>query len=83
VTTDSVTGNRAHDAQTRLTNVGCATLTFDPSGNMTTDESGREYQHDARNRLMKFNRTTFYRFDALGRRNRELYDQINNIVRNL
>lgn len=50
----------------------------DANGNMLTDEQGREYLADARNRL-----TTFYRNEALERRNRVLHDQSSSMAADL
>lgn len=52
VTTDSVTETRTHNAQNEVTGVGSNSLTFDSNGNMTTDETGRQFVYDAWNRLV-------------------------------
>lgn len=73
VTTGSTTETRSHDSQNRLNSIvvgsTTTTLTHDANGNMLTDEQGRTYMYDAWNRLTKYDDTTFYRYDALGRRN--------------
>ncbi len=77
---DSLTTNggspqtRTHNAQNEVTAVSGATSpTFDANGNMTTDETGKQYVYDAWNRLAAVKNsggTTLktYTCDALGRR---------------
>jgi RHS repeat-associated protein len=77
---DSVTTNggspqtRTHNKQNEITAVsGATTPTFDANGNMTTDETGKQYVYDAWNRLVVVKNsggTTLktYVYDALNRR---------------
>jgi RHS repeat-associated protein len=52
VTTNGVTQTRAANMQNEYTSVSGATSpTYDPNGNMTTDETGKQYVYDAWNRL--------------------------------
>jgi RHS repeat-associated protein len=70
----TTTDTRSHDGQNRLTEVtgasGQVALTYDDAGNMLTDQSANEFTYDAWNRLTKWNSSTLYRHDALGRRSR-------------
>jgi RHS repeat-associated protein len=65
---------RTHNKQNEITAVsGATTPTFDANGNMTTDETGKQYVYDAWNRLKIVKNsggTTLkaYVYDALGRR---------------
>ncbi len=65
---------RTHNKQNEITAVsGATTPTFDANGNMTTDETGKQYVYDAWNRLKVVKNsggTTLktYVYDALGRR---------------
>ncbi len=65
---------RTHNKQNEITAVSGATSpTFDANGNMTTDETGKQYVYDAWNRLKVVKNsggTTLktYVYDALGRR---------------
>ncbi len=52
VTTNGVTEARTHNRQNEVTSVGAGSLTFDANGNMTTDETGRQFVYDAWNRLV-------------------------------
>lgn len=52
VTTNGVTENRSHNKQNEVTGVGASVLAFDANGNMTTDETGRQFVYDAWNRLV-------------------------------
>lgn len=77
---DSLTTNggspqtRTHNRQNEITAVSGATSpTFDANGNMTTDETGKQYVYDAWNRLKVVKNsggTTLktYTYDALNRR---------------
>jgi YD repeat-containing protein len=74
VTTDGASQTRASNSQNQLTGVGSATLDYDASGNMTTDETGKDFVYDAWNRLVKVTDGTTgamlaqYTYDTLGRR---------------
>ncbi|MBX3401304.1 MAG: RHS repeat-associated core domain-containing protein [Gemmataceae bacterium] len=65
---------RTHNKQNEITAVsGATTPTFDANGNMTTDETGKQYVYDAWNRLKVVKNsggTTLktYVYDALNRR---------------
>jgi len=71
---------RTHDKQNEVTAIGGNSLTFDHSGNTTTDETGQTFKYDAWNRLVAGSNNPFYgldgyypsggtqyRYDALGR----------------
>ena len=66
----SVTINREHDLQNKLVMHGdeTANLTYDDLGNLIEDDLTNTYQYDAWNRLVAYNETTRYLYDALGRR---------------
>ncbi len=74
VTTDSVTQTRAHDAQNEITSIsGATTPTYDANGNLTGDETGRQFVYDAWNRLVTVKDSggstiSSYQYDGLGRR---------------
>ncbi len=52
VTTDSTTQTRSANKQNEVTSVsGATTPTYDANGNMTKDETGKQYTFDAWNRL--------------------------------
>ena len=52
VTTDGTTQTRTANAQNEITAIsGATTPTYDANGNMTTDETGRQFAYDAWNRL--------------------------------
>ena len=52
VTTDGSTQTRTANAQNEITAIsGATTPTYDANGNMTTDETGRQFAYDAWNRL--------------------------------
>ena len=73
VTTNSTTQTQTSNAQNQLTGVGTATLDYDASGNLTTDETGQELVYDAWNRLVGVkdssgNTLETDTYDALGRR---------------
>ena len=54
VTTDSVAETRGHNEQNEITSVsGATTPTYDANGNMTGDETGRQFVYDAWNRLVE------------------------------
>jgi YD repeat-containing protein len=64
---------RNFDQENRATNVGSSTLTYDVSGNTTTDDFGQTYKYDAWNRIVKvYNSSTAllaqYSYDGMGRR---------------
>lgn len=77
VTTDTVTVNRTHDNQNRLTEMstGGVTTTFayDENCNLWNDQNGTAFRFDAWNRLSTVDGSTYYRYDALGRRNYIVY----------
>ena len=52
VTTDGTTQTRSHNKQNEITSVsGATTPTFDANGNMTKDETGKQFVYDAWNRI--------------------------------
>lgn len=63
--------SRTHNKQNQLTGVGSNTLTFDANGNMSTDETGRDFGYDAWNRVVSVDSTARYAYDALNRRTAE------------
>src|SRR5262249_32691788 len=69
---------RTHNKQDEITSIsGGTTPTYDANGNMTGDETGRTFKYDAWNRLVEvrdsgLNLLATYRYDALGRRVREI-----------
>jgi len=74
VTTDGSAQTRSHNKQNEITSVsGLTTPTYDASGNLTKDETGRTFEFDAWNRLVRAKNsggTTIaeYKYDALSRR---------------
>ena len=74
VNTDGTNQTRTHNKQNEITAVsGATTPVFDANGNMTTDETGKQYVYDAWNRLVTVKNsggTTIasYAYDALTRR---------------
>ena len=74
VTTDSVVESRGHNKQNEITAVSGATSpTYDANGNMTGDETGRQFMYDAWNRLVTVKDTvgttlTEYGYDAMNHR---------------
>lgn len=74
VTTNGSTQTRGHNKQNEITSVSGATApTFDANGNMTGDETGRQFVYDAWNRLVTVKNsggTTLktYTYDGLNRR---------------
>jgi RHS repeat-associated protein len=74
VTTNGSTQTRTHNKQNEITAVSGATSpTFDANGNMTTDETGKQYTYDAWNRLKVVKNSSgvvqkTYTYDALNRR---------------
>ena len=53
VTTNGTTQSRTANAQNEITSIGGATTpTYDANGNMTGDETGRQFVYDAWNRLV-------------------------------
>ena len=74
VTTDSVTETRGHNEQNEISSVsGATTPTYDANGNMTGDETGRQFVYDAWNRLIAVKDavgTTLieYSYDAMNHR---------------
>jgi RHS repeat-associated protein len=73
VTTDGVATDNTFNTQNQQLTNGTAALTFDQNGNMTTDETGRQFFYDAWNRLVGVKDSggatlAAYGYDALGRR---------------
>ena len=73
LTTNSTSRSRTHNAQNQVTGVGSTSLSYDPNGSMTADESGRVFVYDAWNRLAAVRNSSNspivgYSYDALGRR---------------
>jgi RHS repeat-associated protein len=74
VTTNGTTQTRSANAQNEITSIsGATTPTYDANGNMTGDETGKQFVYDAWNRLKvvkDVNGTTLktYRYDAMNRR---------------
>ena len=53
VTTNGSTQTRTHNAQNEITGIsGATTPTYDANGNLTRDETGRQFVYDAWNRLV-------------------------------
>jgi RHS repeat-associated protein len=77
VTTNGTTQTRSHNRQNEITAVsGQTTPVFDANGNMTTDETGKEYGYDAWNRLVVVkdsggNELVRYEYDGHTRRVQE------------
>jgi YD repeat-containing protein len=77
VTTNGTTQTRSHNRQNEITGVsGATTPTFDAAGNMTTDETGKQYVYDAWNRLVVVKdaggaELVRYEYDGLTRRIQE------------
>ncbi len=80
VTTNSTTQTRTHNRQNEITAVsGATTPVFDANGNMTTDETGKQYVYDAWNRLVVVKDSSGteqvrYEYDGLTRRIQEHRD---------
>ena len=53
ITSDGTPESRTHNSQNELTGVGASSLAYDANGNMTQDESGRQLQYNAWNRLVR------------------------------
>src|SRR5207248_1050849 len=73
VTTDGTSQSRTHNQQNEVTGVGSSTLAFDADGNMTTDETGRQFVYDAWNRFVRVKDSggstlETLKYDARGRR---------------
>jgi RHS repeat-associated protein len=74
VTTDGTAQTRTHNRQNEVTGVSGATApTFDPAGNMTGDETSKQFVYDAWNRLVRVKDTSgatlvAFTYDGLGRR---------------
>src|SRR5262249_20930238 len=49
LTTDGTTQTRTHNKQNEVTAVGGSSLTFDANGNLTRDETGKQFVYDAWN----------------------------------
>ncbi len=73
VTTDGTMQERTANAQNELGTVGDSTLIYDANGNLTTDETGRQFVYDAWNRLVEVKNSSgtmleTFSYDGLGRR---------------
>jgi YD repeat-containing protein len=74
VTTNGNTQTRTHNAQNEITGIsGGVTPTYDANGNLTRDETGRQFVYDAWNRLVEVkdasgNTLKSYAYDGLHRR---------------
>ncbi|MDF0653130.1 MAG: RHS repeat-associated core domain-containing protein [Nitrospira sp.] len=77
VTTNSATQTRTHNIQNQLLTLvdgsTTTTLDYDDNGNMIVGENGVELGYDAWNRLTKYASTTYFRYDATGRRSLVIY----------
>jgi RHS repeat-associated protein len=77
VTTNGNTQTRTHNAQNEITGIsGAVTPTYDANGNLTRDETGRQFVYDAWNRLVAVkdaagNTLKSYAYDGLHRRIQE------------
>jgi RHS repeat-associated protein len=77
VTTNGNTQTRSHNAQNEITGIsGATTPTYDANGNLTRDETGRQFVYDAWNRLVAVKDAggatlKSYAYDGLHRRIRE------------
>ena len=77
VTTNGSTQTRTHNAQNEITSIsGAVTPTYDANGNLTKDETGRQFVYDAWNRLVEVqdasgNTLKTYTYDGLHRRVQE------------
>jgi RHS repeat-associated protein len=72
VTSDGVAQTRSANKQNEITSISGATPpTFDASGNMTADESGKTFTYDAWGRVIKVDGTVRYAYDGLNRRIQE------------
>src|SRR5262249_2587734 len=73
-TTDGTTQTRTHNQQNEITSVsGAATPTYDSNGNLTKDETGKQFVYDAWNRLVVVKDSTgntleTFTYDGLGHR---------------
>ena len=74
VTTNGTTQSRTANAQNEITSIGSLTTpSYDANGNMTTDETGKQFVYDAWNRLVVVKNsggTTLetFAYDVIGRR---------------
>jgi RHS repeat-associated protein len=73
LTTDGTPQSRTHNQQNQVTQVGGTPLTFDANGNLTQDETGKRYEHDAWNRVARVKNSggatlVSYQYDFLSRR---------------
>jgi RHS repeat-associated protein len=73
VTTNSVTQQRAANAQNELTQVGGSSLAYSDTGNLTIDAQGRTLAYDAWNRLVSVTHSNGtqvarYEYDGMNRR---------------
>jgi hypothetical protein len=71
--TNGTSTSRTHNNQNELTAVGSNSLTYDSNGNMTTDETGKQFVWDAWNRLVAVKSSSgilleSYHYDARGYR---------------
>jgi RHS repeat-associated protein len=77
VTTNGNTQTRSHNAQNEITGIsGAITPTYDANGNLTRDETGRQFVYDAWNRLVEVkddsgNTLKSYAYDGQHRRIQE------------
>jgi RHS repeat-associated protein len=77
VTTNGSTQTRSHNAQNEITGIsGATTPTYDANGNLTRDETGRQFVYDAWNRLVAVkdaggNTLKTYAYDGYHRRVQE------------
>jgi RHS repeat-associated protein len=73
VTTNGNTQTRSHNAQNEITGIsGAVTPTYDANGNLTRDETGRQFVYNAWNRLVEVkdsggNTLKSYAYDGLHR----------------
>jgi RHS repeat-associated protein len=78
VTTNGTTQTRSANAQNEITSIsGATTPTYDANGNMTTDETGKQFVYDAWNRLKIVQNSAgatlkTYLYDAMNRRVSEI-----------
>ncbi len=76
-TTDGTAQTRTHNKQNEMTAIsGATTPTYDANGNQTKDETGRTFEYDGWNRLIRVKNSSgttlaTYEPDALGRRIQE------------
>jgi hypothetical protein len=72
VTSDGVAQTRSANKQNEITSIsGSTTPTYDASGNMTADETGKAFNYDAWGRVIAVNGTARYAYDGANRRIQE------------